>query len=181
VVAAVLVLAAAAAGDALRRVGAVESAVAPRAQEIERDGPAEPGFVLAGEGAYEGDGRLLHTRVLRSGREYLSAEAVARAFPGADKGLIDILRVAAGPNGMLVLGVIRFPPGRAAQSGVELWRGNRLVDAFLVEPGSFGGGLAFDRTGELMALFSPDGALRGVYDLSGRRFADFPDRFLAVG
>jgi hypothetical protein len=175
VVGAVLALAAAAAGDALVG-GAEQGAVAPTARD--RDGREETGFALAREGTYEGDGRFLETRVLRAGREHLSAEAVAAAFPGADSGLIDILRIAVAPDGTLVLGIIRFPPGLRAQSGVELWRGRRLRGAFTVEPGSFGGGFAFDRAGELIALFSHDGALRGVYDLSGRRLEDFPDRFL---
>jgi hypothetical protein len=91
---------------------------------------------------------------------------------------LDILRLAVAPDGTLVLGVIRFPPGRRAQSGVELWQGRRLRGAFLVGPGSFGGGFAFDRAGTLLALFSADGALRGVHDLDGRRLQDFPDRFL---
>lgn len=176
VVGAVLVLAAAAAGDALVG-GAEQAAVAPTARDRE-GGREETGFALAREGTYEGDGRYLETRVLRAGREHLSAEAVAAAFPGAEGGLIDILRVAVAPDGTLVLGIIRFPPGLRAQSGVELWRGRRLRGAFIVEPGSFGGGFAFDRAGELIALFSHDGALRGVYDLHGRRLEDFPDRFL---
>ena len=176
VVGAVLALAAVAAADALIGGGG-EAADAPTARDRDHGREATE-FALARAGTYEGDGRFLETRVLRAGREHLSAEAVAAAFPGADSGPIDILRVAVAPDGTLALGIIRFPPGLRAQSGVELWRGRWLRGAFTVEPGSFGGGFAFDRAGELIALFSHDGALRGVYDFSGRRLEDFPDRFL---
>jgi YD repeat-containing protein len=177
-VGAVVLLVAAAAVEALHRVGASEVVAVSAGVGAERGEEADTGFTLAGAGTYEGDGRLLRTRVLRSGLEHLSAEEVGRAFPGADRGLLDILRVAVAPGGTLVLGVIRFPPGRTAQSGVELWQGRRLRGAFLVPPGSFGGGFAFDRAGTLIALFSADGALRSVYDLDGRRVEDFADRLL---
>lgn len=174
VVAAVLVLAAAAVTESLGLVGG-DSAPARGAEPEARP---EPAFVLAGEGTFAGDGRRLRDRVLRDGVEYLSAEEVGDAFPGSGRGLIDILRIAAGPDDTLALGVIRFPPGLRPETGVVLWRGREPVGAFLVEPGSFGGGIAFGRTNDLVALFSHDGGLRGVYDLSGRRLEDFPDRFL---
>lgn len=181
VVLAVLVLAAAAAGDAMRGTGREARDAAPdrgAARAGASEPPARQVFVLPRQGRFEGDGRFLHRRVLRGGREYLSAEAIERAFPGDDRGPIDVSKIAVAPDGTLVLAVYRFPNGRPAIGALLLWRGRELVGSFAVRPGDFGGGLAFSRRGDLIALFSHDGALRGVYDRSGRRFDAFPDRFL---
>ena len=181
---AVFVLAAAAAGDAFRggggegRVNTSRTVTTRAASEERAPGAA---FVLPRQGRFEGDGRFLHQRVLRSGREYLSAEAIEEAFPGEDQGPLDVSKIAMAPDGTLVLAVYRFPNGRPAAGAILFWRGREAVGAFSVPPGNFGGGLAFSPRGDLVALFSHDGALRGVYDREGRRFEKFPDRFLFTG
>ena len=185
VVIAVFVLAAAAAGDAFRGGGSggEPTATPPHEARQERSSVRNPaqGFVLPRESRFEGDGRFLHQRVLRAGREYLSAEAIEKAFPGEDIGPIDVSKIAVAPDGTLALAVYRFPNGRPAAGALLFWRGRELVGSFAVPPGHFGGGLAFSADGDLVALFSHDGALRGVYDRHGRRLEDFPDRFLFSG
>lgn len=177
VVVAVFVLAAAAAGDAFRGGGAGEQ-LPPRVQE---DPPEQPTPLVSGSRhPYAAAGSFLQKRVLRGGREFLSARAVERAFPGEVEGPLDISKVAVAPDGTLVLAVYRFPPGRAAVGALQFWRGRRVVGAFQVPPGYFGGGLAFNGDGSLVALFSHDGQLRGVYDRRGDRKRGLPDSFLTV-
>ena len=178
VVVAVFVLAAAAAGDAFRGGGAGER-LPPRVQEDPREQPTP--LVPGNRHPYVAAGPFLQKRVLRGGREFLSAEAVERAFPGEAEGPLDISKVAVAPDGTLVLAVYRFPPGRAAVGALQFWRGRRLESAFDVPPGYFGGGLAFNRDGTLVALFSYDGQLRGVYDREGRIRRGLPESFLSLG
>ena len=80
---------------------------------------------------------------LRYGREYLSTEAIDAAFPGPDRGEpFDISHLATAPDGTLALAIYRFP----AKKPVEAWRRavarGRLLAAFQVPAGSFGGGSA---------------------------------------
>lgn len=182
-VVAVFALAAAAAGDAFRGGGGdvrpTAGAVEQERRESRRD--AAEGFVLPREGRFDADGRFLRKRVLRAGREYLSADAIEKAFPGEQQGPLDVSKVALAPDGTLVLAVYRFPFGRRAAGALLFFRGRELVGSFAVAPGNFGGGLAFSRDGDLVALFSHDGALRGVYDRTGRRLEEFPVRFLLGG
>ena len=166
IVAGVLVLAAAAAGDALRGAGGEEAADATRPERL--PGRPDARLVRAGAKDFVADGPFLRNRVVRAGREHLSAAAIAEAFPGPVDGPLDISKVAVAPEGTLVLAIYRFPADGDARGALELWRGRRLVGAFPVPPGSFGGGLAFDRDAEVVATFSHDGRLRGVFDLRGR-------------
>ncbi len=173
-VAAVIVLAAVAVADSLRSLATAE----PASGRVEARGRTE---LVAARPLRPGGGGYLEQRVLRDGREVLAAEALKRAFPGGIEGPIDIAQLALGPDGTLVVGVYSFPSGRAPVGALELWRGSRLVGAFRVPTGWFGGGLAFDRTGELVATFSHDRQLRGVFDRRGRRRPGLPDSFLLVG
>lgn len=178
VVVAVFVLAAAAAGDAFRGGGAEEAARGT----AEPDGPARATRLVVGNRhPFVAAGPFLQKRVLRRGREFLSAEAVERAFPGGVEGPLDISKVAVAPDRTLVLAVYRFPPGRPAVGALQFWRDRSVVGAFQVPPGFFGGGLAFNHDGSLVALFSHDGQLRGVYDRHGRRYRGLPDSFLTIG
>jgi hypothetical protein len=177
VVVAVFVLAAAAAGDAFRGGGADEL-LRRTAQE---EPPDRRTLLLSGSRhPFVAAGPFLQKRVLRGGREFLSAEAVERAFPGEVEGPLDISKVVVAPDGTLVLAVYHFPPGRAAVGALQFWRDRRVVGAFRVPPGYFGGGLAFNRDGSLVALFSHDGQLRGVYDRRGDLKPGLPDSFLTV-
>ncbi|MDQ3858831.1 MAG: hypothetical protein M3327_10365, partial [Actinomycetota bacterium] len=143
------------AGGAAAPVPAAEVA---RADPAGSD-PAE--FVAAGP--------RLPDRVLRRGRGYLSSEAIAAAFPATVRGPVHVAQLAASASGILALGVYRFPSSQPMQGAIELWRGRRLVGAFPVPSGYFGGGIALDRDGALVATFSPDGTLRGIFDWTGRR------------
>ncbi|MBD0291566.1 MAG: hypothetical protein ICV74_09950 [Thermoleophilia bacterium] len=180
VVAAVFVLAAAAAGDAFRPAGGTDAPARPAAGSPSGSVAGVPRSGRERTPRYVGEGSFLRKSVVRGRREYLSAEAVEDAFPGSATGPIDISKIAVAPDGTLVLAVYRFPAGQPAVGAVQFWRHRRLVGAFVVPPGFFGGGMAFDRTGALVALFSRDGALRGVYDRAGRRLQGLPASFLLV-
>ena len=180
VILATFVLAAAAAGDALRGVGGAERP-SVSGGGVAEEATREPTRLVGPRATeFRAEGNFLRNRILRSGREYLSREAVARAFPVRVEGPLDISKVAVAPDGTLVLAVYRFPADRAAQGALELWRGRTLVSAFPVPPGYFGGGLAFNRDGSLIATFSYDGQLRGVFDRNGRRLERLPTSFLYV-
>jgi hypothetical protein len=178
VVVAVFLLAAAAAGDALRGVGAEKGSgrPAPRA-----DPPLAPRLPRPRVPAFTAEGELVRKRVLRGGKSYLSAEAVSGAFPGKADGPLDVSKIAVAPDGTLVLAVYRFPSDRPAVGALELWRGRTLVGAFQVPPGFFGGGLAFSRDSRYVATFSHDGALMGVFDRRGRLVSGLSDSFLYAG
>jgi hypothetical protein len=173
-VAAVCVLAAAAAGDALRGSGAGERA-ASAVQDA--DGPRAIRLAASGSPEYVAEGSFLHKRVLRAGREHLSADRVADAFPAAGDEPVHVANVVLAPDGTLVLAVQRFPIARPVRSALEFWRGRRLVAAFEVPPGSLAGGVAFSEDGRLVATFAHDGRLRGVFDRRGRRLPSLPDSF----
>jgi hypothetical protein len=178
VVAALVVLALVAAGDALRRVGSSDPGGGPSTGEPAR---AERVELAAAEPAeFVAVGPRLADRVLRGDREYLSADAIAAGFPGPARGPIHVAQIAVARNGTLALGVYRFPSAQPIQGAVELWRGRRLVGAFTVPSGYFGGGIAVDRSGSYVAGFSHDGALRGVFDRNGRRLDGLPASFVLV-
>ena len=165
-VCAVVVLAAAAAADAFRAGGdGALDREADRRPVEERRGPR----LAFGAGEFVPAGRRLNDRVLRGDAEYLSADAIADAFPAPVGGPIDVAQLAAAPNGTLALGIYRFPSAQPAQGAVEVWADGRLVGAFTVPPGYFGGGLALTPDGRTIATFAHDGTLRGVFDREGRR------------
>jgi hypothetical protein len=172
VVAAVLLLAAAAAGDALR--GRAE----PDPRE---DGRAPPPAQLVASHArgFAVTGERLDDRVLLHGEAYLGREALADAFPAPVGGPIHVGKLAAAADGTLALGIYRFPSAQPLERAVELWRDGRLLGAFTVPPGYFSGGLAVSRDGTVVATFGHDGALRGVFDRRGRRLPALPASFPA--
>ena len=161
-----VVLTGLATADALRRGTDPAPALPPR-NEAQR-APATR-FAVATTGGFEGAGPYLHNRVERNGREYLSAEAIEAAFPVPVDGPLDISKIAVAPDGTLVLAVYRFPAEGEAHGALEVWDRRRLVSAFPVPSGYFGGGLGFSGDAKLIATFSYDGAVRGVFDRSGRR------------
>jgi hypothetical protein len=169
----VFFLAAAAAGDALRGLGAEERSV--RGGEAPRGGFELVGGLRHDYSVVGGD--LFRNNVVRSGNRFLSTDEVAAAFPGESENPIDVSKIAVAPDGTLVLGVYRFRPGLSAEGAVQLWKGRRLVGAFLVPPGYFGGGFAFSRDGALIATLSYDGALNGVFDREGRLVSALGESF----
>lgn len=179
VVLAVFVLAAAAAGDAFR--GESRNQPPVRQAGATAQGAESTRFVYGEAKRFRAVGPFLNKRVLRAGREFLPAEVVEQAFPVDLEGPLDISKVALAPDGTLVLAVYRFPLGKPAVGALQFWRGRRLLSAFEVPTGYFGGGLAFNRDGSLVAVFSHDGALRGVYDRLGRLVGGLPDSFVARG
>ena len=173
VVVALALLAAVAAVDAVRsaadtRENARDRAAA-RGPERERRGIE---LVHGHAGDMRAAGAFLRKRVVRDGRTYLSESAVAEAFPLPLEGPFDIAHVAVAPDGTLVLAVYGFSPYGRARGALELWRGRELAGAFVVPSGSFGGGLAFSRGGELIATFRRDGELVGLFDRRGRDVSD---------
>jgi hypothetical protein len=114
-------------------------------------------------------GAFTRKRVLRNGREYLSEEEVDAAFPAPLLGVpFDIAYVATAPDGTVVLAIHKFPAAGPAQAAIELWRDGRPLRAFIVPPGSFGGGIGFADDGRLVATLSSDGLLVRLFRRDGR-------------
>jgi hypothetical protein len=163
VVTAVLVLAALAAADAFR--------AAPRERAVSgRDLSNRETFVVhRASSALVAAGSFSHERVLRNGREYLSAEAVDAAFPvPLENAPFDIAYVAGTADGTVALAVYKFPSDGPVRAAVELWRGRKLLRAFPVPEGIFAGGLGFAEDGRLVAGLSSDGLLVHLFTRDGR-------------
>ena len=162
--AAVVVLVAVAAADAIRpesneRVAAGAS-----------NGAATPTKVQRSSSGYIAAGAFTRKRVLHHGREYLSSESIEAAFPSLESGEpFDISHLAAAPDGTLALAIYRFPAKKPAEAGIELWRERKLLAAFPVPPGSFGGGLGFADEGRLIATLLSDGHSVVLYTRGGKR------------
>ena len=172
---AVAALAAVAAVDALRGDPPEAARPTQRSEDV-----STARLVRAPLLPYVADGRFLRERVLYAGREYLSAEVIEEAFPVAVEGPLHISRLTAAPDGTIVLGVYRFPYEGEARGAVQVWRQRRLVTAFPVPSGYFGGGLGVSRDARYVATFAHDGELTGVFDSRGRPLARLPDSFLYV-
>jgi hypothetical protein len=83
---------------------------------------------------------------------YLTAEQIDDAFPPPLEGvLFDIGHIASAPDGTVALAIYNFGTTGPPRNVIELWRDGRLVDAFPVPPGTFGGGIGFTKDGRLGA------------------------------
>lgn len=162
IVIAVLALAAVAAADTIR----------PEAQEVTTAESASPRKAIRHPVATSGfrpAGERIRNRVLLHGREYLSPEEIAGAFPDPLPGeLFDIAHLAAHPDGTLVLAVYGFAPGGEPADAIQVWRRGELESSFLVRPGTFGGGLGFADDGRLIAALSPDGRVVNLFTRDGK-------------
>jgi hypothetical protein len=173
-VAGVVLLAALAAGDALRdRDPLPREATPPAIRAAPEPGPSfvpggATGLVPPRATRLRPAGRFLRSSVVEGRSEVLSADAVARAFPAraGEEGPTEIVHLAVAPDGALVLAVRRFPVGRSLLGAIEIWDGRRLRDAWRVEPRSFAGGLGFLRGGERIVLFAADGTVAALHDRS---------------
>lgn len=173
--AAVLVLAALAVADGVRRGGSEHVVVRP-AERPARAAPALAPGRPQGHAAVS-DGRLTRTRVVRGGEEVLSRGLIDAAFPAPLEGeLFDVAHVAVAPNGTLALAVYKFPATGRVRGGIELWHGRRLVAAFPVPSGSFGRGIGFSEDGRLVATFSAARPEATFFDRRGRRRGSVPLR-----
>jgi hypothetical protein len=164
---AVVALAAIAAADVIRGNASDERFVQPA------HAPAAPAadLVRGDPRGYVADGPLAQGRVLRGGREVLSAERVRGAFPSAPReALFDIAQIAVAPDGTVVLGVVALPLFGPSRAAIELWRGDSLVGSFPVPSGSFAGGLGFSRDGRVVGWLG-DGSWAWLFDRAGRRDA----------
>jgi hypothetical protein len=163
VLVAVVVLAAIAAADALRPSG--KDKVVPVASSF-----LQPQTVVhRSSSGYSAVGAYTRKEVLLGGQEYLSSDSVDAAFPSPDLGEpFDISHLAAASDGTLALAVYRFPAGEPVQAGIELWREGRLLDAFQVPAGAFGGGLGFADDGHLVATLLADGHSVLLFTREGR-------------
>lgn len=162
--AAVVVLVAVAAADAIRPESK-ERAVAEASNQ-----PTVPTRVQRSSSGYIAVGAFTRKRVLHHGREYLSSGSIDAAFPSLERGEpFDISHLAAAPDGTLALAIYRFPAKKPAEAGIELWRERKLLAAFPVPPGSFGGGLGFADEGRLIATLLSDGHSVVLYTRAGKR------------
>lgn len=163
VVVAVLVVAAVATADAFRS--------APQERRLDGGPPAAeiPLVVHHAVADLVAVGEFTRKRVLRHGREYLSAEAVDAAFPAGLEGIpFDIAYVAEASDGTVALAVYKFPADGPVRPAIELWRDGELLHAFRVPDGIFAGGLGFAQDGRLVAALSADGLLIHLFTRDGR-------------
>lgn len=156
---AVLVLATVAAADTVRGRG-------PGAElELLTPLAPPPGPELQDAGGFTPAGRP-RTRVLHKGRVYLTAEQVGDAFPPPLEGVqFDIGHVASAPDGTIALAIYNFGTAEPPRNVIELWRDGRLMGAFPVPPGTFGGGIGFTKDGRLGAR-APRGNRTTIFPLS---------------
>jgi hypothetical protein len=162
VVIAVLVLAALAAADAFR--------AGPRARTVTvSEAASSPLVVHRATSGLIAVGEFTRKRVLKNGREYLSAEEVDSAFPSELEGIpYDITYVASASDGTVALGIYKFPYGAPARGLVQLWQGHSLEGVFRVPEGAFAGGLGFAADGKLVATLSSDGLLVHLFTREGK-------------
>jgi hypothetical protein len=162
VVLAVLILAAVAAADTIRRGTAERTA-------SEQDGGAEDIFHPVASSGFVPAGDTVKNRVLYRGREHLSPRDIAEAFPAPLPGaFFEIAHLAVAADGALVLAVYGFPASDEPVNAIQIWRDRTLESAFPVRPGTFGGGLGFAAGGRLIAGVSPDGLVVTLFTRQGR-------------
>lgn len=112
---------------------------------------ARPAAVLHDAGGFTAAGKP-PTRVLHKGRLYLAADEILEAFPPPLEGVqFAIGDVASGPDGTVAVAIYNFGTVGPAMNVIEIWRDGRLVGAFPVSPGTFGGGIGFTKEGQLGA------------------------------
>jgi hypothetical protein len=104
---------------------------------------------------------------LRGRRAAPSLQEIKAAFPGPAGGRYDVSHVAAAGDGLLVVAVYRIDGLEPIRAALQLWLAGSLLHAFLVEPGSFAGGLGFGPGGNVIATFTLDGR-PALYDRRGR-------------
>ena len=161
---AVVVLVAVAAADAIRPDGEERTVSAAPGR------PAAQPPVHRSSSGYVAAGAFTRKRVLHHGREYLSSDAIDAAFPSLESGEpFDISHLAVAADGTLALAIHRFPAKEPVEAGIELWREGRLLAAFQVPAGSFGGGLGFADEGRLVATLLSDGHSVVLYTRTGKR------------
>jgi hypothetical protein len=162
VVIAVLILAALAAADAFR--------ASPRERTVTvAEAAARPIVVHRATSGLIAVGDLTRKRVMKDGREYLSAEEVDSAFPHELQDIpYDITYVASASDGTVALGIYKFPYGSPARAIVQLWQGHSLEAVFHVPEGAFAGGLGFAEDGKLVATLSSDGLLVHLFTRDGK-------------
>jgi hypothetical protein len=96
----------------------------------------------------------------------LPVSMLRAAFPGQRPDSLAVSKVAVDPDGVVAVGVSHVPGDRPPTAAIELWRGEKHLRSFSVQPGSFSGGLWFAR-GDAIATIGWDE--RGyLYDRNGR-------------
>jgi hypothetical protein len=168
VVAAVLVLAAVAAADAIRSHVPNRRAAAAS---------PTPVVTLNSHGLIrdrEGEAitrQFAQTHALRSGRAILTPEQIAAAFPAELSGPFKIRDIAVAPDGTLVVAAVRFPRGRPARGALEFWNDGRLESGFTLAATRLNGGLGFSSDG-LVAVYSADGTRATLFERGGNAVAN---------
>lgn len=164
VLAAVVVLVAVAAADAIRP-DAKERTISEASNRS-----AAPASVQRSSSGYVAVGAFTRKRVLHHGREYLDTASIDAALPGLETGEpFDISHLATAPDGTLALAIYRFPFKEPTEAAIELWHNRRLLAAFPVPAGSFGGGLGFADEGRLVATLLADGHSVVLFTRTGKR------------
>jgi hypothetical protein len=174
VVAAIGVLIAVAAADAVRQsVGRGPSPEARRPEarltswRIDRGPP--PCRSLVRSLVRDACGRyvVIGGAVRRSGEPFLGARSLAGAFPRSPHGRVEAVRVSDGHGDLLAVAVRDL----AGQGAIEVWHdGGAVAGAFPLAPAAFAGGLGFSPGGHLVAAYDARGRAT-LYDLRGNEVA----------
>jgi hypothetical protein len=153
---------------ALTVVAAADSFRREPAERIVREG-TEGRRLVGSTPEYVAEGTGMRTRVIRRGRVYLTAAQIDAAFPAPLEGIpFDVAHLAYASNGTLALAVYKLPATGPIRAGIELWRHGKLVSAFLVPTGSFGGGIGFNSNGRF-ATVAADERTAVLYSQEGKR------------
>ena len=108
---------------------------------------------------------------LQSSRDATSlpVRTLRRAFPGPTPSILAVSKVAVAPDDVAAVALSHVPGGdRRSRAAIELWDGNSLLRAFAVPPGSFSLGMWFVDGGDAIATIGWDERAR-LYDRDGRR------------
>jgi hypothetical protein len=154
---------------ALTVVAAADSFRREPAERIVPEGRTEGQRLVGSTPEYVAEGTGMRTRVIRRGRVYLTAAQIDAAFPAPLEGIpFDVAHLAYASDGTLALAVYKLPATGPIRAAIELWRHGKLVSAFLVPTGSFGGGLGFNSNGRL-ATVAEDERTAVLYSQEGER------------
>jgi hypothetical protein len=155
---------------ALTAVAAADSFRGQPGERTVREGRMEGQRLVGSTPEYVAEGTGVRTRVMRRGRVYLTAAQIDAAFPAPLEGIpFDVAHLAFASDGTLALAVYKLPATGPIRAAIELWRDGRLVSAFLVPTGSFGGGLGFSRSTGRLATVAADERTAVLYSREGKR------------
>jgi hypothetical protein len=172
VVAAVLVLAAVAAADAIRSASPGTASTTPETRIT-----LNPHGLIRDDRSQPITRRFIETHALRPRRVVLTPEQIDAAFPARLSGRLQIRDIAIAPDGTVVVAAVRFPRGLLPRGALEFWRDGRLAGAFTLAAAKLSpGGLGFSSNGRFVAVYSRDRTRATLFDRRGNAVASLAVR-----